>query len=66
MKTKRKTKRRTGEPENPAPEGRPRLAQRFSAGKARRRDSSPGGTTQFRRFTVHLPEAVRPHPEARR
>src|SRR6266853_2463578 len=29
---------------NPAPEGRPSLAQRFSAGKD---NSSPGGTTEF-------------------
>src|SRR5713226_4364729 len=33
--------------ECPAPEGRPRLAQRFSAGKSGRKDSSPGGTTEF-------------------
>jgi len=33
--------------ENPAPEGRSRLAQRFSAGKSGRNDSSPGGTTEF-------------------
>src|SRR6266853_2929890 len=32
---------------NPAPEGRPSLAQRFSAGKSRKDDSSPGGTTEF-------------------
>jgi hypothetical protein len=31
----------------PAPEGRTNLAQRFSAGKSRRNDSSPGGTTEF-------------------
>src|SRR5712692_605175 len=35
--------------ENPAPEGRSSLAQRFSAGKLRRHDSSPGGTTEFSR-----------------
>jgi hypothetical protein len=35
--------------EVPAPEGRPSLAQRFSAGKSGRNDSSPGGTTQFSR-----------------
>ncbi len=33
--------------ENPAPEGRPSLAQRFSAGKSGINDSSPGGTTEF-------------------
>jgi hypothetical protein len=32
---------------NPGPEGRPSLAQRFSAGKSRKDDSSPGGTTEF-------------------
>src|ERR1019366_8118094 len=31
---------------NPAPEGRTNLAQRFSAGKRGRNNSSPGGTTQ--------------------
>ena len=36
--------------ENPAPEGRTRLARRFSAGKSRKNDSSPGGTTQFSRI----------------
>src|SRR5260370_17985613 len=35
--------------ENPAPEGRTSLAQRFSAGEAGKNDSSPGGTTQFSR-----------------
>jgi hypothetical protein len=35
--------------ENAAPEGRPNLAQRFSAGKSGRVDSSPGGTTEFSR-----------------
>src|SRR5450759_4299517 len=35
--------------ENAAPEGRPRLAQRFSAGKSGRNDSSPGGTTESSR-----------------
>jgi len=33
---------------NPAPEGRPNLAQRFSAGNTGTHDSSPGGTTEFR------------------
>src|SRR5437660_9637985 len=32
---------------NPAPEGRASLAQRFSAGKSRKDDSGPGGTTEF-------------------
>ena len=32
---------------SPAPEGRPILAQRFSAGNNARGDSSPGGTTKF-------------------
>jgi hypothetical protein len=31
-----------------APEGRPNLAQRFSAGKVKDNDSSPGGTTELR------------------
>src|ERR1019366_8174250 len=35
--------------ENAAPEGRPSLAQRFSAGKSGSNDSSPGGTTEFSR-----------------
>src|ERR1035441_1123166 len=35
--------------ENAAPEGRPSLAQRFSAGKSGKKDSSPGGTTEFSR-----------------
>src|ERR1019366_10589542 len=35
--------------ESPAPEGRTSLAQRFSAGKSGRNQSSPGGTTQFSR-----------------
>jgi hypothetical protein len=34
---------------NPAPEGRTSLAQRFSAGKSGKKDSSPGGTTEFSR-----------------
>jgi len=34
-------------PENPVPEGRPSLAQRASAGKSERNDSSPAGTTEF-------------------
>src|SRR6266496_2435895 len=29
-------------PQNPAPEGRPNLAQRFSAGKSGKNNSSPG------------------------
>jgi len=33
--------------EKPAPEGRPSLAQRFSAGKGGKNDSSPGGTTEL-------------------
>jgi uncharacterized membrane protein len=33
--------------EKPALEGRPSLAQRFSAGKGGRNDSSPGGTTEL-------------------
>src|ERR1039458_9174251 len=33
--------------ENPAPEGRPSLAQRFSAGLSGRNDSSPGGTAEI-------------------
>src|ERR1035438_1370853 len=32
---------------HPAPQGRPSLAQRFSAGKSGTHDSSPGGTTEF-------------------
>src|ERR1039458_7441768 len=35
--------------QNRAPEGRPNLAQRFSAGENGRNDSSPGGTTEFSR-----------------
>src|ERR1019366_3778614 len=35
--------------DNAAPEGRPNLAQRFSAGKSAPNDSSPGGTTEFLR-----------------
>jgi len=35
--------------ENPAPEGRTNLAQRFSAGKSGKNELSPGGTTQFSR-----------------
>jgi len=38
--------------ENPALEGRPNLAQRLSAGKSRRDDSSPGGTTEFSVHTL--------------
>jgi hypothetical protein len=34
---------------NPAPEGRPSLAQRFSAGKSGKKDSSPGGKAEFSR-----------------
>ena len=34
--------------EERAPEGRPTLAQRFSAGKTATNDSSPGGTTDSR------------------
>src|ERR1035437_1469071 len=34
---------------NPAPEGRPNLAQRFSAGKSGKKDSSPGGTAELSR-----------------
>ena len=30
-----------------SPEGRTNLGERFSAGKSRRNDSSPGGTTEF-------------------
>jgi len=33
--------------EKPAPEARPSLAQRFSAGEGGRNDSSPGGTTEL-------------------
>jgi len=36
-------------PENPAPEGRTSLAQRDSAGKSGKKDSSPRGTTEFSR-----------------
>jgi uncharacterized protein len=32
-------------PENPVPEGRSPIAQRFSAGKTRQNDPSPAGTT---------------------
>jgi hypothetical protein len=39
-------------PENQAPEGRPNLAQRFSAGDRGKDDSSPGGTTEFS-YTLH-------------
>jgi hypothetical protein len=35
--------------ENPAPEGRTRLAQRFSAGTGGRNDASPVGTTELSR-----------------
>ncbi len=35
--------------DNTAPEGRPNLAQRFSAGKSGKNDLSPGGTTHFSR-----------------
>jgi cold shock protein len=35
--------------ETAAPEGRPNLAQRFSAGKSGPNDSSPGGTAEFSR-----------------
>src|ERR1019366_80949 len=35
--------------EIPAPEGRPSLAQRFSAGKSGTNDLSPGGTTEYSR-----------------
>ena len=38
--------------ENPALEGRPSLAQRFSAGKSGRNDSSRGGTTEFSAHTL--------------
>src|ERR1019366_2535563 len=38
--------------ENSAPEGRPSLAQRFSAGKSGRNDSSPGGTTDVLTHTL--------------
>jgi len=31
----------------PAPQGRPTLAQRFSAGKPRKNDPSPGGTADL-------------------
>ena len=34
---------------NPAPEGPPTLAQRFSDGLGGRNDSSPGGTAEFRK-----------------
>src|ERR1035437_1381054 len=40
------TKTRSTAQENPAREGRSRLAQRFSAGKNGKNDSSPGGTTE--------------------
>ena len=39
---------------NPAPEGRPNLAQRFSAGESGRDDLSPGGTTEFLPGCGHL------------
>src|ERR1039457_6247686 len=38
--------------ESPTPEGRPSLAQRFSAGKSATNDSSPGGTTEFSRTVL--------------
>ena len=38
--------------ENAAPEGRPNLAQRFSAGKSGRNDSSPGGIDRVLTHTV--------------
>ena len=55
---------------NPAPEGRPSLAQRFSAGKSGKKDSSPGepalseveGTefsrTHFRGWVLNLFSAI--------
>ena len=43
--------------ENPAPEGRTSLAQRFSAGKSGKNELSPGGTTQFSR--THFSAAIR-------
>src|ERR1035441_3825971 len=50
-----------GAPQNPAPEGRPTLAQRFSAGDSGTHDSSPGGTTEFSR-TLFSPVVVLPWP----
>src|ERR1019366_7903920 len=46
--------------ENAAPEGRPSLAQR--AGKGRKKDSSPGGTTEFSRtrFSAAAGFEIRP------
>ena len=46
--------------ENPAPEGRTTLAQRFSAGLSGRNDASPVGTTQFSR-TFYSPAWPWPH-----
>jgi hypothetical protein len=43
----------TGLMRNPAPEGRTNLAQRFSAGEASKRSSSPVGTAEF--SFSHLP-----------
>src|ERR1035441_1837585 len=51
---------------NPAPEGRPSLAQRFSAGKSGKKDSSPGGTAEFSRtlFGAGFSQAGRPRHTA--
>jgi hypothetical protein len=51
-----------------APEGRPSLAQRFSAGKTGANDSSPGGTTEFSRTSSRARHRVAtrtPDPSAR-
>src|SRR5450759_3894480 len=49
VRTRFRTVWRNQAQENAAPEGRPNLAQRFSAGKSGKKDSSPGGTTEFSR-----------------
>src|SRR5713101_7062339 len=49
-----------------APEGRTSLAQRFSAGKSGRKNSSPGGTAQFSLPNHSQPHALQPpHVEPR-
>src|ERR1039457_6312080 len=67
VRTRFRATRWNGLAGNPAPEGRPSLAQRFSAGKSGKKDSSPGGTAEFSRtiFTAGSGAQTMQVPEPR-